>query len=137
MLRMLLWPHPLLASDRFIDPANDAELLREARTNLNKFDFVDIVENIDFKSRLQGWLGRPFVYELVNETKPIPQQFRNPLHSELTPKVFDLLEARSRLDVDLWADVVRRRLPGQSISRLRQYALLANVARHSVLMGCV
>jgi hypothetical protein len=135
MLRMLLWPHPLFPQDQFIDPANDACLLREAITNLDQFDFADVVENGTFKDRLQCWLGRPFTYDRVNETKPIPQRFRSPLHSELTQEAVDLLEARSRLDFHLWAEIVRRRLPDRDVSRLRKQTLLANVARHGVLMA--
>jgi len=41
-LRMLLWPHPLVPPDGFIDPADDDRLVREASARLRGFDFVDI-----------------------------------------------------------------------------------------------
>jgi hypothetical protein len=135
VLRMLLWPHRLLPAGRFIDPLNDSRLLREAMAHLDAFDFVDIVENRMLQDRLHSWLGRPFSYARINETRPIPLQFRAPLDGELTLKALDLLEHRSRLDFRLWAEIVQRRLPGTDISALRQQTILANVARYGVLMA--
>ncbi|HEY4043411.1 MAG TPA: hypothetical protein VGM32_16405 [Rhodopila sp.] len=136
MLRMLLWPHPLLPSGRFIDPLHDARLLRQAMANLQEFDFVDVVENGAVGDRLQSWLCRPFIYPRANETRPIPQQFRTPLDRELTPEVMDLLEFRSRLDFHLWAAIARLRFPGRDISKLRHQTIIKNVARYGVLMAC-
>jgi len=136
MLRMLLWPHPRLPAGRFIDLVDDAYLLREAMANLDKFDFIDIVENRGLGERLQSWLGCPFRHERVNETRPIPQQFRANLHDELTADAYDLLEFRSRLDLRLWVSIAQRRLPGRDISSLRQQAIVANVARYGALMAC-
>jgi hypothetical protein len=135
MLRMLLWPHRLLPAGRFIDPLNDSRLLREAMAHLNAFDFVDIVENRKLQDHLQSWLGRPFSYARINETRPIPLQFRAPLDGELTVKALDLFKHRSRLDFRLWAEIVQRRLPGTDVSALRQQTILANVARYGVLMA--
>ena len=136
MLRMLLWPHPLVPAAQFIDPVHDGQLVRQAMARLLEFDFVDVVEDGAFLHRLQCWLGRPFAHNRVNETRAIPQQFRTPLHGELTPEAYDLLDARSRLDFRLWAAIAARRLPERDIFRLRAQTILANVARHSVLMGC-
>jgi hypothetical protein len=135
VLRMLLWPHRLLPADRFIDPLNDKRLLREAMANLNAFDLVDIVENRTLDDRLQSWLGRPFTYARMNETRPIPPELRAPLDGELTSEAIDLLEHRSRLDFRLWAEIARRRLPGTDISALRQRMVLKNAARYAVLMA--
>jgi hypothetical protein len=134
-LRMLLWPHPLLPAGRFIDPATDARLLHEAMAHLDEFDFVDIAENAAFENRLQSWLGRSFGYARVNETRPIPSQFRAPLHRELTSEALELLDSRSRLDLHLWTKIVRGRLPDRDISELRQQTILTNVARYGALMG--
>jgi hypothetical protein len=104
--------------------------------HLNDFDFVDIVENTAFEDRLQSWLGRSFGYARVNETRPIPPQFRAPLHGELTSEALELLESRSRLDFHLWSKIVQGRLPDRDISGLRQQTILTNVARYGVLMAC-
>jgi hypothetical protein len=136
MLRMLLWPHPLIPMDRFIDPRNDEQLVSDALARLLAFDFVDIVENRSFIHRLSCWLGRRFEYGRHNETKPIPDQLRAPLHRELTPEAHELLEVRSRLDLRLWAQIAAYHRPDRPVSKLREQTILANVARHSVLMSC-
>ena len=136
VLRMLLWPHPLLPLAQFIDPVYDEQLVREAMARLLAFDFVDVVENGALMQRLQGWLDRPFNHDRQNETSAVPGQFRTPLHHELTPEAYDLLIARSRLDLRLWSEIAARCLPDRDISRLREQTVLANVARYGVLMAC-
>jgi hypothetical protein len=134
-LRMLLWPHPLLPADGFIDPAHDERLVREATARLLAFDFVDIIDNGTFVDRLASWLGQRFHYEQANETQPIPVQFRSPLHRELTVDAVDLLEFRSRLDCHLWSRIAARHIPSQNVSKLRGRTILTNVARYGVLMA--
>jgi hypothetical protein len=135
MLRMLLWPHPLVPADQFINPVNDKQLLREAMARLLKFDFVDIVEDPGFAQRLRSWIGRSFEYGVHNETSLIPREFRSPLHRELTSKALELLDVRSRLDLALWTRIAMRHLSARDGSRLREHTILANVARYSVLMA--
>ena len=136
VLRMLLWPHPLLPLAQFIDPAHDEQLIHEAMARLLAFDFVDVVENGALMQRLQRWLDRPFNHDRYNETSAIPEQFRTPLHHELTPEAHDLLIARSRLDLRLWSEIAARCLPDRDIPRLREQTVLVNVARYGVLMAC-
>jgi hypothetical protein len=135
-LRMLLWPHPQLPAGRFIDPASDSRLLREAIARLDAFDFVDVVENNTFEDRLQSWIGRSFTHARVNETRPIPLPYRNPLHAEMTSEALGLLRLRSRLDFHLWAKIVASRLPGRNIFELRRQTILNNLERYSALMAC-
>jgi hypothetical protein len=135
-LRMLLWPHPLIAPTRFIYPVHDSRLLRDALVRLQKFDFVDIVENDTLVDNLRHWLGHPFNYGRVNETSVIPDQFRTSLQHELTPNAHELLYARSRLDLCIWSKVAARRLPHCDVVKLREQTILANVSRYSVLMAC-
>jgi hypothetical protein len=136
MLRMLLWPHPLVPVDQFIDPANDKRLLRKATAHLLKFNFVDIVEDGTFVHRLESWLNQPFDYRRENETRPIPDQFRSPLHRELTVDAVDMLGSRSRLDLYLWAKIAARYISNGDVAKLRKQTLLASVARYSTLMAC-
>lgn len=135
MLRALLWPHPLIPEAQFIDPSHADRLVQQAMMHLMEFDFVDVVENRALGHRLQRWLGWPFSHDQHNETSQIPEEFRTPLHRELTPEALDLLDARSQLDLRLWAPIAARHVPGRDVSRLRQQMLLATVARHSVLMA--
>ena len=134
-LRMLLWPHPLLPDGDFIDPANDAQLLSDATKRLAAFDFIDIIEGGKFLKRLEAWLGQPFHYQRQNETNRIAQEFRSPLHAELTDRAFDLLDRRSRLDLHLWRLIAARHIPTPEIPRLREHALMTNIARYGVLMA--
>jgi hypothetical protein len=134
-LRMLLWPHPLLPTDRFIDPVNDQRLVHEALARLLKFDFVDIVEDPRFVHRLEAWLGHPFHYTVSNETMPILKQFCSPLHRELTSEALELLEFRSRLDLHLWTLVSARHFQRREVSNMRQQTIISNVARYGVLMA--
>jgi hypothetical protein len=135
-VRMLLWPHRLILDSRFIDPADDERLVCDAMTRLLEFDFVDVVENDTLAQHLEHWIGCPFKCDRRNETITIPEQFRSPLHRELTPQAHELLDARSRLDHRLWARVAARCLPERDISKLREQTMLANVSRYSVLMAC-
>jgi hypothetical protein len=136
VVRMLLWPHPLIEATQFIDPRHDSRLVREAMARLDDFDFVDIVEDDAFVEPLQRWLGRSFSYKRLNETPPIPETFRTPLQRELTPLAHERLYTRSRLDLVVWRNVAARRLVAQDVSRLRERTILANVARYALLMAC-
>jgi hypothetical protein len=85
--------------------------------------------------RLQRWLGYPFSYDRLNETKPIPQRFRSPLNCELTSQAYGLLSIRSRLDVRLWTRVAAHHLPDRNAGKFREQTILATVARYSALMA--
>jgi hypothetical protein len=134
-LRMLLWPHPLIQGDRFIEPIHDEPLFMEAEARLRMFDFVDILENEKLSQKLEHWLGRALRYERVNETIAIPVEYRRPLSLELTSHAHELLTARSRLDLRLWTSVVKQRLPDCEITTLRERTILSNVAKYRVLMA--
>src|SRR4051794_32048433 len=84
VVRLLLWPHPLIPVNNFIDPRHGRRLLAEARNRLAGFVLVDVVENPGLPDVLQTWLGRPFVLDRRNETGCIPESLRLPLAEELT-----------------------------------------------------
>ena len=134
-LRMLLVPHPLIPDAHFINPMHTKRLVREALARLRGFDFVDVVENSDLEHRLQRWLGCSFSHDRHNETNAIVEQFRVPLHRELTPEGHELLDARSRLDFRLWAQIVAQCLPDREVFKLREQTIMVNVARYSILMA--
>jgi hypothetical protein len=135
VLRMLLWPHPLIARDDFIKPTHDRRLLREANARLARFSFTDVVEDDALSQHIERWLGRSFLYLRLNETLRTPPQWQAELHRELTKQAHDLLHCRSRLDAYLWAKVAAQRLVDQSIQKLQQRTILMNVARYSLLLA--
>ena len=71
-VRRLLWPHPLIPDDGFIDSASDERLTSEAAARLKVFDFADVIENPRLEDNVRAFLARPFVYRRVNETPPMP-----------------------------------------------------------------
>jgi hypothetical protein len=75
MLRMLLWPHPLITADHFINPVHDHRLLRDAMMRLRNFDFVDVLEDGALVDNLQRWLGT------LSGTINSIQRCRSPRHS--------------------------------------------------------
>ena len=131
---MLLWPHPLIPEDDFIDCRDGDVLLSEAATALKQFAFVDVIENPNLQSNLEHWLGRPVPYSQLNETTHIPPPLQRPLHSEITPDAFDSIEKRTRIDLELWRLVASNRITGVSVQTLQQHAMLRTVARHALLM---
>ncbi len=130
-VRMLLWPHVHVPDDGFIDPAHDAALLKEARSRLGGFDFVDVVENGRLPGNLGGWLGVEFQHRRVNETVVGDSRTRWPLHRELTDGCLDRLDALSRLDRVLWDDVAERRLETSSTVQQRERIFIRTVAQYA------
>jgi len=127
-LRMLLWPHPHIPAGGFIDPAQDAILLRAARQRLAKFDFAGVMEAPDFLADLQAYLGTAVRYARLNETGDMPAELQTPFAAELDAETVQLLAARSRLDLALWEDVAGPR------AAIRQQIILQHVARIGAIM---
>jgi hypothetical protein len=134
VVRMLLWPHPLIPDGDFIASHNDAKLLNDAFTRLKRFAYADLVENPELRANVENWLGRGFIYQRVNETMSVPPQFKSSLHEELTPQALELLDARGRLDLKLWLALARERVPHRTAESLRERTLIGNVARYAWLM---
>lgn len=134
-LRMLLWPHPLIPPDAFIDPANDETLIAEALARLREFDFLDIVENDHLMGNLQDWLGQPIDWHRLNESGRLPSSLRASLDGEMTAEARRLLGSRTRLDLRLWNAVASECLPDRDISELRVQTVLNNVARYASLLA--
>ena len=132
-VRMLLWPHPLIPDSGFIDESNDETLLDQATDRLNQFAYIDVVENPEFQENIEKWLGREVTYRRINETPSIPEMRRTPLHEELKPEIFSLLEVRSRLDLKLWTAVARQRVSRWDAESLRTYTIMLNAARYARL----
>jgi hypothetical protein len=132
-VRMLLWPHPLIHDDGFIDSASDERLASEAAARLRAFDFVDVIENPQLEDNVRTFLSRPFVYRRVNETV-VPSELRIPFKEELTAEALLLVEHRSRLDRELWRAVAAQRIAGADLTALRDDTFRRTVARYAALM---
>ena len=133
-VRMLLWPHPLIPDDDFIDPAHDDVLVREACARLRQFSLVDIVESPG-REALRAWCGLPIGKRRENETPPARPDHCKALHAELTPFALDRLDACSRLDLRLWQSVGLARMGKIALDQLRSRQLLVTVSRHAALLS--
>jgi hypothetical protein len=87
-----------------------------------------------YDANLQAWLGRPFIRGRMNETAELPSALRSPPAEELTQDAFDLLDARSRLDRQVWLALAHHRIPQMDAEALAVRTIVRNVARHSTLM---
>lgn len=133
-VRMLLWPHPLIPSDDFINPCNDSILVGAALSRLRRFAYTDVIENPAFETNIKAWLGQKFSYAKVNETTSILPERSTPLHEELTRDALGLIESHTRLDVRLWMALASRRVTSCTVHTLRRDTMIRNTARFSWLM---
>jgi hypothetical protein len=136
LLRMLLWPHPLIPREDFIDDRHDTALVQAATERLMRFSFLDLVENQAFESNLANWLGRSITFGRFNQTANIPQSLKVPMADQLTDEAWALLEARSRLELKLWLALAAERVPQINARLLRREAMAKAIRRHSQLMAC-
>jgi hypothetical protein len=134
-LRMLLWPHPLIPDGGFIDERHDRTLLDDALSRLERFSFVDVVENPALSRNLSAWLGRPLVVGRNNETGAIPEPLKIPLAEDLDLGTSDRIASSSRLDAVLWSTVVRQQLRGVEWQTLRAQTLARNLSNYSRLVA--
>ena len=134
-VRMLVWPHPHISDSGFIDRRYDDTLVHEAMLRLQRFAFVDAIENPDFPINLAQWFGKSLHYGRENPTPAISPELSSFLHEELTPKAIDLLESHTRLDNQLWTKVIAWRAPHFEVEKLRRRILLTTVARYSWLLS--
>lgn len=148
ILRMLLWPHPLIPDNNFIDPKHDTVLLAEARLTLDHFCYTDIVEAPDIQTRLKIWLrknyGRSFWADFrsfVRRRQPIMQnssklpavKMSAPLSMQLMGVAGGLMRDRVRLDDILWNDIAKRYFTHHEANIIYTKALTSSVARYEYL----
>ena len=134
-VRLLLWPGSGIPPDRFIQERSDQQLLAQAFERLNSFSYSDVIENPAFSERLKRWLQIDMSSSRLNETTAVPEHLRLKLERELDRETLELLQQRSRLDLQLWTALAKRRLPGRDIEALRLQAVIGGVARHSTLLN--
>jgi len=134
LVRMLLCPHYLIPTDDFIDDRHDTALVQAAAERLSQFSFLDLIENQTLASNLANWLGRAVTIGRLNETRNIPQSFKTSIAYELTDEAWALLDARSRIDLQLWLALAAQRVPQIDARLLRREAIATTISRHSQLM---
>jgi hypothetical protein len=134
-VRMLLWPGSGIPPDQFIEGQSDQELLAQAFERLNSFSYSDVIENPSFSERLKRWLQIDMSSSRLNETTTVPEHLRLKLERELDKETLDLLQQRSRLDLQLWTALARHRLPERDIEALRLQTVMGGVARYSTLLN--
>ncbi|MGF6645842.1 hypothetical protein P3T17_003992 [Paraburkholderia sp. GAS82] len=134
-VRMLLWPGSGIPLDQFIEARSDNELLAQAFERLNSFSYSDVIENPSFSERLKKWIQIDMPSSRLNETTTVPEHLRLKLERELDNETLELLQQRSRLDLQLWTALAKRRLPECDIEALRLQTLMGGVARYSTLLN--
>jgi hypothetical protein len=132
---MLLWPNPLIPEGDFIDPMHDDEIVGQALARLKSFALVDLTENPELTANLSAWFGKPFIITPENQTPMIERAFRKPFHKELSSEACDLLGRHSRLDVQIWKNIVRERLADVNVDAFQINTLMHNIARYALLMA--
>jgi hypothetical protein len=133
MLRFLLWPDPRIRPDVFIAPDVEQALVAEALTRLMSLDFVDYLENDQLVANIGHWLRAPFGLERINETAPAVAEAPVDLDRELSPQAVEAMDLRTRLDLALWREVVRRGNPNLDPDDLRTRILRSNIDRHRAI----
>ncbi|MEP9379044.1 hypothetical protein ABLE91_20185 [Aquabacter sp. CN5-332] len=127
-VRMLLWPDPRIPRRGFISPQQAPALVADALAELQRFNFVDYVENPDFVRNVEEWIIAPFALQRLNETRSAHPQFPVILDSELTAEANALLGQNSRMDFELWGKIVKARSPKADIRSLQARTLRENIA---------
>jgi hypothetical protein len=115
--RLLLWPHPLIRQDEFIDPAHDATLLEDVEARLGQLSHVGLVEDPEMATRLGEALGVGLVLPVRNEGVPPGTADPVDVRAE-AEKAAEALAERSRIDHGVWSRLVARRLPGTAADEL-------------------
>jgi hypothetical protein len=131
--RMLLWPDRLIPDNSFIEAGADQVLVRAALVRLSQFTYADLIENPAFLTNLETWLSRELNFKQENETGPPTDAMKTSLYDELTGDAFDLIDARTRLDREIWLAVAQSRLPNLSAELLSERTFARSIARYSAL----
>lgn len=134
MVRVLVSPHADLSAGEFIERASDERLLSAAVEALGRMSHADVIENPQFTSNLEEWLGQTLSYGPVNEAERMPEAMLSPLHTHFTEEAEGLLRERSRLDRRLWRMLLRAKAPRADAEIIEGAALSRTIARHALLM---
>lgn len=129
--RLLIGDDEKLLPAQFIGPADADHLFERASENLHRFSFVNYAENERFSEELSDWLGCRTELPQDNETPTLAAELGGDLSAELTPETLRLLEERNRIDLRLWAQIVR--WSGKDWHEVRTNALCRGLPRFAKL----
>lgn len=132
-VRMLLWPDPRIAPDRWIG-AEGEQLLDTALDHLSEFDHIDVVENGRFVENLSEWLNLPIALNHLNETPYLPDNLCGVLADELTPATLHQISRLTRLDRKLWDYTARSKMSLEAAEALRSATMMVGTLRHQALL---
>ena len=127
--RFLAWPHPLMPTNGFIDPAHDEEVFGAALARLDSMAHVDVVENPAFVAGVSAWLGTELSDTRLNERSFIPKRMRPDFAAELAAADAILAE-RTRIDDRLWHHVAERVLPGKDLEAVLMQSFERSLNRY-------
>jgi len=134
-VRMLLWPHPLIPDGDFIDERHDETLRKEALARLNRFSFVNFLENPRLAGDISDWLKCPLTIPNLNETPALSTEFATDIASEIGGDTRRLLELRSRLDGQLWQHAAAIWYPDLDTAARREEIFAKNASRFARVMA--
>lgn len=112
-VRQLLWPHPAIPADGFIDPNDDEALLQAARDKMRHFSFVTVLEDPGWRRSLEGWFGTAIAMPKLNVTPDTKAQLPDHSSGGQRELAETRLETFSRLDNALWLEVATAALGGE------------------------
>lgn len=135
VLRLLLYPHPLIPPADFIEGRHDDVLIRGAAECLRNFSFLNIVENPGLEAGLASWFGRPITIGKVNETASIPAPLKSPFADELNAAAWKLMGDRSRLDLKIWLWLAAKLMPRSDVSAFQSSVMTSTIVRNCRLMS--
>ncbi|CAF9942761.1 hypothetical protein IMSHALPRED_004617 [Imshaugia aleurites] len=136
-IRALLYGHPLVPIDGFIEERHDQAILEDAKRILTAYAYIDILENANIEKCLEAFMLRPFRMKRINETSNVSEQRRTDLHREFTSTALSAMARRTRLDNRLWDYVGRRSREPSELVSLRTVTIMTTVARYSHLLAGV
>lgn len=154
LLRMLLWPHPLIPNGGFINACHDDALLSEAIDHLSHFDFVGSVENPHLMSTLSAWLDSAYppsarirlmrglsgrLHGQKEDAQGRNEQRMTNVMSELwvsdeVDNAAWVLRERTRLDLKLW-EYAQNSYPSAASSLSSSAEFSRTVARYTAMVG--
>jgi len=137
IVRMLLWPHPRIPDDAFIESHDEQRLESEALDRLRQFSHLNIVENPSLAADLSAWLGAPVRIPVSNQTPQVAAWLTIRLDDELSAETWRLWRQRTRLDRRLWLHVASTAMPGVDAGELEAATQVRTVARHAELLSRV
>jgi hypothetical protein len=148
LVRMLLWPHPLIPSDDFIDPRHDDRLLADATRALGMFSFVYIIEAPAMLQAIETWLRLTYGYsfwarverarqgrppEAINASKRPVAKVTTPLSAQLASGAADQMQRSTRLDDCLWREIAARHIGESAVSDVYARSVASSIERYERL----